>query len=155
MLGHADRDEPFRQYARGLLLPLERKSVEPMAAMVDPMRVSARHQSLHHFVAKAAWSDQAMLSAVRGAVLPSIKRVGPIEAWIVDDTGFPKKGKHSVGAERYGSTAFSRQYCGQLGSQPAPGKQDNGQVAVSLSIAKMPMLSAHARSTTVNQFMTQ
>ncbi len=120
-LGHADRDAPFRQYTTGLLLPLERKSVEPMAARVDPGRVSAAHQSLHHFVAKADWSDQALLAAVRAKVFPLIERHGPIAAWIIDDTGFPKKGKHSVGV--------ARQYCGQLG------KQDNCQVAVSLSVA--------------------
>lgn len=120
-LGHADRGEPFRQYATGLLLPLERKSVEPIAARVNPAHVSATHQSLHHFVAKADWSDQTLLSAVRGKVLPAIERHGPIAAWIIDDTGFPKKGKHSVGV--------ARQYCGQLG------KQDNCQVAVSLSVA--------------------
>jgi SRSO17 transposase len=105
-LGHADRDEPFRRYTTGLLLPLERKSVEPMAARVDPRRVSAAHQSLHHFVAKAEWSDAGRLAAVRDQVLPA---VGTIEAWIVGDTGFPKKGKHSVGV--------ARQYCGQLGKQ--------------------------------------
>jgi SRSO17 transposase len=116
--GHADRDEPFRRYTTGLLLPLERKSVEPMAARVDPGRVSAAHQSLHHFVAQAEWSDSALLAAVRDQVLP---KIGGIEAWIVDDTGFPKKGKHSVGV--------ARQYCGQLG------KQDNCQIAVSLSVA--------------------
>ena len=120
-LGHADRDAPFRQYTTGLLLPLDRKSVEPMAARVDPGRVSAAHQSLHHFVAKADWSDQALLAAVRAKVFPLIERHGPISAWIIDDTGFPKKGKHSVGV--------ARQYCGQLG------KQDNCQVAVSLSVA--------------------
>jgi SRSO17 transposase len=95
--------------------------VEPIAARVDPGRVSATHQSLHHFVAKADWSDQTLLSAVRGKVLPMLERHGPIAAWIIDDTGFPKKGKHSVGV--------ARQYCGQLG------KQDNCQVAVSLSVA--------------------
>ena len=78
-LGHADRDEPFRRYTTGLLLPLERKSVEPIAARVDPAHVSAAHQSLHHFVAKADWSDQTLLSAVRGAVLPLIERHGPVD----------------------------------------------------------------------------
>ena len=117
-LGHADRDEPFRRYTTGLLLPLERKSVEPMAARVEPGRVSAAHQSLHHFVAKAEWSDAVLLAAVRDQVLPAM---GAIEGWIVDDTGFAKKGKHSVGV--------GRQYCGQLG------KQDNCRVAVSLSVA--------------------
>jgi SRSO17 transposase len=76
-LGHADRDAPFRRYTMGLLLPLQRKSVEPMAARVDPGRVSAAHQSLHHFVAKAEWSDAALLAAVHDQVLPSI---GAIEA---------------------------------------------------------------------------
>lgn len=120
-LGHADREVPFRGYTTGLLLPLERKSVEPMAARLEPARVGAAHQSLHHFVAKAAWSDAALLAAVRASVLPAIVGHGPIEAWIVDDTGMPKKGRHSVGV--------ARQYCGQLG------KPENCQVAVSLSVA--------------------
>jgi SRSO17 transposase len=120
-LGHADRVAPFRSYCAGLLLPGERKSVEPIAARVQPGRVQAAHQSLHHFVAQAAWSDDAVLAAVRARVLPVIRRRGPIRALIVDDTGMPKKGKHSVGV--------ARQYCGQLG------KQDNCQVAVSLSAA--------------------
>jgi SRSO17 transposase len=117
-LEHADRVGPLGDYCRGLMLSGDRKSVEPMAAMVAPRRASAKHQSMHHFVAKAQWSDTALLGAVRQQVLP---RLGSIEAWIVDDTGYPKKGKHSVGV--------TRQYCGQLG------KQDNCQVAVSLSVA--------------------
>lgn len=122
VLGHADRARPFEDYCAGLLLPGERKSVEPMAALVAPSRVSAEHQSLLHFVAQAPWSDDAVLSKVRDLVLPAIEaRGGPIEAWIVDDTGFPKKGAHSVGV--------ARQYCGRLG------KTDNCQTAVSLSIA--------------------
>jgi len=102
-----------------LLLPGERKSVEPMASMIAPTRASAEHQSLLHFVGQSRWSDEAVLAKVRELVLPSIESSGPIEAWIVDDTGFPKKGIHSVGV--------ARQYCGRLG------KQDNCQVAVSLS----------------------
>jgi SRSO17 transposase len=117
-LGHADRVAPLGDYCRGLMLSGGRKSVEPMAALVAPRRASAKHQSLHHFVAKAEWSDTQMLAAVRGAVLPAL---GSIEAWIVDDTGYPKKGNHSVGV--------ARQYCGQHR------KQDNCQVAVSLSVA--------------------
>jgi SRSO17 transposase len=120
-LGHADRRGPLRAYTTGLLLPGERKSVEPMAARVAPFRVGAAHQSLHHFVAKAAWDDAAVLTAVRGHVLPAIMAHGPIRAWIVDDTGLPKKGRLSVGV--------ARQYCGQIG------KQDNCQVAVTLSVA--------------------
>lgn len=120
-IGHADRALPLRDYCLGLLMPGERKSVEPMAAVTAPSRVAAQHQSLLHFVGNAPWSDERVLAKVRDLVLPSIERSGPIEAWIIDDTGFPKKGRHSVGA--------TRQYCGQLG------KQDNCQVAVTLSIA--------------------
>src|SRR3954462_5905393 len=120
-IGHADRIDPLRSYCTGLLLPGERKSIEPMAARLDPRHVQAIHQSLHHFVAKAPWDDAAVLTAVRKQVLPALTRHGPITAWILDDTGFPKKGTHSVGV--------ARQYCGQLG------KQDNCQVAVSLSLA--------------------
>ena len=102
-------------------MPCERKSVEPMAAVTAPARVSAQHQSLLHFVGEGGWSDEKVLAKVRALVLPAMERHGPIEAWIIDDTGFPKQGRHSVGV--------ARQYCGQLG------KQDNCQVAVSLSIA--------------------
>jgi SRSO17 transposase len=86
-LGHADRSAPFRSYCAGLLLPGDRKSVEPIAARVQPGRVQAAHQSLHHFVAKADWSDEAVLAAVRAHVLPMIEQRGPIRALIVDDTG--------------------------------------------------------------------
>ncbi|HWN78174.1 MAG TPA: IS701 family transposase, partial [Bradyrhizobium sp.] len=121
VLGHADRQAPMRDYCLGLLMPIERKSVEPMAAVTAPGQVAAKHQSLLHFVGNAPWSDAAMLARVGELVLPALERSGPIEAWIIDDTGFPKKGRHSVGV--------TRQYCGQLG------KQDNCQVAVSLSLA--------------------
>src|SRR3954463_104532 len=120
-IGHADRIGPLRAYCTGLLLPGERKSIEPMAARLDPAHVPSLHQTLHHFVAKAPWDDAAVLTAVCEQVLPALTRHGPITAWILDDTGFPKKGTHSVGV--------TRQYCGQLG------KQDNCQVAVSLSLA--------------------
>jgi SRSO17 transposase len=121
VIGHADRARPLRDYCVGLVLPCERKSVEPMAAVTAPERVSAQHQSLLHFVNQAPWSDDHVLAKVREMVVPAIERHGPIEAWIIDDTGLPKKGHHSVGV--------SHQYCGQLG------KQANCQVAVSLSIA--------------------
>lgn len=118
---HADRDRPLKDYCRGLLLPLPRKSVEPMAARLAPDNVRQAHQSLHHIVAHSPWSDAALLEQVRNYALPLMKRKSPIQAWVVDDTGFPKKGKHSVGV--------ARQYCGQLG------KQENCQVAVSLSVS--------------------
>ena len=119
--GHADRTAPLKNYCTGLLLPGERKSVEPMAARLAPDNVGRMHQSLHHLVADAPWSDEALLAEVRSRVLATLQRQGPVVAWIVDDTGFPKKGSHSVGV--------ARQYCGQLG------KQDNCRVAVSLSVA--------------------
>jgi SRSO17 transposase len=119
--GHADREEPLKAYCKGLLLPGERKSVEPMAARLAPDNVRQMHQSLHHVVADSPWDDELVLSRVRQSVLPAMQKSGEIEAWIVDDTGFAKKGTHSVGV--------TRQYCGQLG------KQENCRVAVSLSVA--------------------
>jgi SRSO17 transposase len=121
VLGRDDRAQPLKDYCTGLLMPGERKSVEPMAAVVAPAHVSAKHQSLLHLVGQAAWSDEAVLAKVRELVVPAIEVQGKIEAWIVDDTGFAKKGVHSVGV--------ARQYCGRLG------KTDNCQIAVTLSIA--------------------
>ena len=121
VIGHKDRIGPLRDYCTGLMLPCERKSVEPMAAVTAPSRTAAQHQSLLHFVGEGGWSDERVLAKVHETVLPAIERAGPVEAWIIDDTGFPKQGRHSVGV--------ARQYCGQLG------KQDNCQVAVSLSLA--------------------
>lgn len=121
VLGDPRRYGPMTSYCTGLLMPADRKSVEPMAAMTAPERTAAQHQSLLHFVGKGDWSDDAVLGKVREQVVPKVETHGAISAWIIDDTGFPKKGRHSVGV--------ARQYCGQLG------KQDNCQVAVSLSIA--------------------
>jgi SRSO17 transposase len=119
-LGHADRHAGLSGYCTGLMLPLSRKSVEPMAARLDPLHASARHQALHHFVAKAEWSDTELLNRVAQWVVPRMD-LSAGAWWIIDDTGFPKKGIHSVGV--------TRQYCGVLG------KQDNCQVAVSVSLA--------------------
>lgn len=127
--GHADRNVPLKNYCRGLLLPGERKSVEPMAARLAGHNVQRMHQSLHHVVADAPWSDEAVLDRCLDSVLTAMLRRDPIVAWVVDDTGFPKKGHESVGV--------TRQYCGQVG------KQDNCRVAVSLSVttekASMPV----------------
>ena len=121
VIGHADRAAPLKGYCTGLLAAEGRRSVEPMAAVTAPAGVSAQHQKLLHFVANAAWSDELVLAKVQEMVLPQIERHGPIEAWIIDDTSFPKQGRHSVGVHH--------QYCGQLG------KQANCQVVVTLSIA--------------------
>jgi SRSO17 transposase len=119
--GHEDRQTPLKNYCKGLLLPGDRKSIEPMAARLDSENIQAMRQSLHHLVAKAPWSDAVLLEVVRDYVLPTMEKQGPVVAWIVDDTGFPKKGQHSVGV--------ARQYCGQVG------KQENCRIAVSLSVA--------------------
>jgi len=121
VIGHADRARPLNDYCAGLLVSEGRRSVEPMAAVTAPAEVSAQHQKLLHFVANAPWADKPVLAKVREMVMPAIERHGPIKAWIVDDTSFPKYGSHSVGVHH--------QYCGQLG------KQANCQVVVTLSIA--------------------
>jgi SRSO17 transposase len=121
-LGHADRGTPARWYLRGLMLPGQRKSVEPMAARVHPQDVRAAHQSMHHLVAESDWSDARLLASVAHEMVPALIGKNPAPCyWILDDTGFRKYGKHSVGV--------ARQYCGQLG------KTENCQVAVSLSLA--------------------
>lgn len=120
-VGHADRELPLRNYCTGLLLDGDRKSVEPMAARLAPDHIQSMHESLHHFVAESPWSDAAMLQQVCEYVLPAMQKTGPVMAWIVDETGFVKKGIHSVGV--------TRQYCGRVG------KTENCQVAVSLSVA--------------------
>jgi SRSO17 transposase len=120
-IGHADRRKPLEAYLTGLCMPGGRKTVEPMAALIDPRHVGARHQSMHHFVAKADWDDGMVLRFARNTVLDAMERHGAVAGWIIDDTGIPKKGRHSVGV--------ARQYCGVLG------KRDNCQVAVSVTLA--------------------
>jgi len=111
---------PMESYKKVLLLPLERKNVEPMAVCPAPGNVRRMHQSLHHIVGDAVWSDAALLREVWEQMLPVMTREHTLLAWIVDDTGFPKKGTHWVGV--------TRQYCGQVG------KQDNCRIAVSVSL---------------------
>lgn len=120
-LAHADRRQPAEWYLKGLMLPGERKSVEPMAARVHPQNVRSAHQSMHHLVADAQWSDRAVLAVVARQVVPELLKQEQGCWWIVDDTAHVKKGRHSVGV--------ARQYCGRLG------KTENCQVAVSLSLA--------------------
>jgi SRSO17 transposase len=121
VLGHADRHQPAKLYLKGLVLPGERKSVEPMAARVCPENVRSAHQSMNHLVASADWDDHAMLGVVAKQVAPELVKKDDRCWWIVDDTSHAKKGQHSVGV--------ARQYSGRLG------KTDNCQIAVSLSLA--------------------
>jgi len=125
VIGHADRREPLGAYITGLLLAGERKSVEPMAARIDPKRLSMRHQSMHHFVANAPWDEKALIASARDYALQQLERHGPVAAWVIDDTTFPKKGRHSVGV--------ARQYCGVVG------KEDNCQAVVSMSLVNASM----------------
>jgi SRSO17 transposase len=121
VIGHPERVRPLHDYCTGLLITDGRRSVEPIAAMTAPGTTSVQHQKLLHFVANSPWADKPMLAKVGELVLPAIVRREPIQAWITDDTSFPKSGSKSVGVQH--------QYCGQLG------KQANCQVAVTLSIA--------------------
>lgn len=120
-VGHQDRLEPLRSYIMGLSLPCERKNIEQMAAMIEPKHVSACHQSLHHFVANSTWDDSALLQVACNHVLETMIQHGGVKSLIIDDTGVPKKGKHSVGV--------AKQYCGKLG------KRENCQNVVTVSLA--------------------
>jgi SRSO17 transposase len=124
-IGHADRRWPLQAYLTGLLLPGERKSVEPMAAKVDPRHVSSVHQSMHHFVASAPWDERTVLAVARDYALAQLERHAPVAAWVIDETSIPKKGDHSAGV--------AWQYCGVLG------KRANCQVAVSVSLTNKTM----------------
>jgi SRSO17 transposase len=122
VLGNGDRRASFAMYAMGLLSESERKSIEPLAARASttPAHASAAHQKLHHFIANTSWNDHDVrLAAARYAILAMEER-DPMMAWVIDDTGFLKQGKHSVGVQR--------QYTGSAG------KTANCQVGVSLSI---------------------
>ena len=121
MGGYRVREKGLYDYCTGLLLDVSRKSVEPIAAQIAPDRVSAKHQSLLHFVSESEWCGERLIEAVCAQVLPAMENREKVCAWIIDDTGFVKKGEHSVGV--------GRQYCGQVG------KKENCQIAVSLSVA--------------------
>lgn len=116
------RRESFAVYAMGILGDGERKSAEPIAARAcaDPATVDAAHQRLLHFISTSKWSDENVRLLAAAHALDAMREQSPVETWIVDDTGFLKQGKHSVGVQR--------QYTGSAG------KVTNCQVGVSLSI---------------------
>src|SRR3954451_19327937 len=119
VIGHADRAAPLRDYCLGLLLPGERKSVEPIAAVTAPARVSAQHQSLLHFVANAPWSNERVLGRIQELTVPLIEASGAIEAWIIDDTRLSQE-RASFGRGGASVLRPTRQ-AGQL-PEPAPAK---------------------------------
>jgi SRSO17 transposase len=123
ILGHPKRREAFASYTLGLFSDLERKSVEPIAALTcpDPARVDAAHQSLLHFVSTSDWDDRAVRRFSARYAMDAMSARAPITTWIIDDTGFLKQGKHSVGVKR--------QYTGTAG------KITNCQIGVSLTVS--------------------
>ncbi|MGH8336314.1 MAG: IS701 family transposase [Gammaproteobacteria bacterium] len=112
-LGRSERRVAATRYVEGLLTPGQRKSIGPMAA-----RLGVDSQSLQQFVTDSPWSDEGMWRAIRHEVIPHLE---PLEAWVVDETGWVKDGTHSVGV--------SHQYCG------AVGKQANCQVSVEVVVS--------------------
>lgn len=112
-LGRSERRQAATHYVEGLLIPGQRKSIEPMAA-----RLGVDSQRLQQLVTSSPWSDEALWRAIRQEVIPHLE---PLEAWVVDETGWLKQGQHSVGV--------SHQYCG------AVGKQANCQVSVELVVS--------------------
>jgi SRSO17 transposase len=123
VLGNKKRRASFAVYAYGLLSDGERKSMEPIAARAcdDPEDADAKHQRLLHFVGDSAWSDRGVRRAAARYALTAMTARERVQSWIIDDTGFLKQGKHSVGVQR--------QYTGSAG------KITNCQIGVSLSVA--------------------
>lgn len=123
LLDNKNQRASFATYALGLLGDGERKSIEPIAARAcaDPAHVPAMEARLGHFLTNATWSDRRVRLRAAEHALGEMTRHSPVRSWILDDTGFVKQGKHSVGVQR--------QYSGTLG------KTGNCQVAVSLTVA--------------------
>jgi SRSO17 transposase len=121
VVGNDARRRGLGDYLGGLLLPGERKSMEPIAERLESENVSRRHQSIQHFVSEASWRDGPVRERVLGRVVPAMQSRGAIEHWIVDDTTLLKSGRHSVGV--------AIQYSGLVGTTA------NCQSLVSLSLA--------------------
>jgi len=122
-LGRLGREVHFAVYAKGLLGSGDRKSMEPIAARVcpDPDKVDAQHQRLQQFITDSPWDDHDVRTIAARHALSAMTEREPVTHWIIDDTGFLKKGTHSVGTKR--------QYTGTAG------KVTNCQIGVSLSVA--------------------
>ena len=116
------RRESFALYAEGIFGDGDRKSIEPIAARAcaDPARADAEHQRLLHFSLDAPWSDRDVRREAARYALEAMTAHEPVDSWIIDDTGFLKQGKHSVGVQR--------QYTGSAG------KTTNCQIGVSLTV---------------------
>ena len=112
-LGRSERRVAATRYVEGLLMPGQRKSIIPMAE-----RLGVDSQSLQQFVTDSPWSEEELWRAIRQEIIPHLE---PLEAWVVDETGWVKQGAHSVGV--------SHQYCG------AVGKQAHCQVSVEVVVS--------------------
>ena len=122
-LVRSEQRESFATYAHGIVADGERKSVEPIAARAtgDPLKCKPMHNQLLHFIGRSPWSDRLVRREAAWYAIEALQEQEPVSTWIIDDTGFPKQGKHSVGVQR--------QYTGTLG------KIGNCQIGVSLSVA--------------------
>ena len=119
-LPRSDQREKFALYTLGLLSEAERKSIEPLAAPTRPDAPDAAHQSMLHFVANAPWSDRSVRRRAVAWGLWGATAHSQVRGTILDDTGLPKQGRHSVGVQR--------QYTGTAG------KITNCQIAVTLCL---------------------
>jgi SRSO17 transposase len=102
VVGNDARRRGLSDYMTGLLLPGERKSMEPIAERLESGNVSRRHQSIQHFVSEASWKDGPVRERVLGRVVPAMQKRGTIEHWIVDDTTLLKSGRHGVAIQYSG-----------------------------------------------------
>src|SRR6266545_8075611 len=118
----AEGTPSFAIYAFGILGEGERKSAEPIAARAcaDPESADQMHNQMLTFLSRSNWEDEPVRRLATGYALGAMQRREEIRAWIVDDTGFLKQGKHSVGVQR--------QYTGSAG------KTTNCQIGVSLTV---------------------
>jgi SRSO17 transposase len=123
LLGNDGRRASFAKYAIGLLGEAERKSMEPIAVQCDPCvhGADAAHQRIQQFITDSNWDDNAVRGYAANKAISAMTRNDTIRAWIIDDTGFLKQGRHSVGVQR--------QYTGSAG------KITNCQTATSLVVA--------------------
>lgn len=119
-MGRMERCRAMQSYVTGLLLDGERKSIQPMAARLvqEPSEAEAMRQRLQECITISDWNEDKVWSRL---ALHVAAKMPELEAFVLDDTGFPKKGEHSVGV--------ARQYSGTLG------RVDNCQVATSLHLA--------------------
>ena len=106
VIGHADRVNPLRDYCMGLMMPGSARAWSRWRRVTAPARMAAQHQSLLHFVGQAAWSDERCCAKVRETGAAGDRAAGPIEAWIVDDTGLSRR-RASIRSAWRGSIAGS------------------------------------------------